>query len=253
MKFLLSSAVIVLMWGYSLSARAQDEITLLAPGPIRGTLDQLIPGFEGKTNRKVRVTFGQGNQTQHQIASGEAVDVPIMQTPFQEVLASGNVVASSATTLARVAVVVVVRNGAPKPDISTPEAVKRMLLAARSISYPDPSGSASGANFMETIKKLDLIDQMQPKTKSATGGAGALAMVAKGEVDIGFCFLTEAKRAPGIDIVGSLPHEISTSTSLVGFVSTHARDPAAAKALLDYLSSPDAAAIYTAQGLQPGP
>ena len=92
---------------------------------------------------------------------------------------------------------------------------------------------------------------MEAKLKRSQGGAGAMAMVAKGEVEIGLTFMSEMEE-PGIDIVGPLPREISPPTTLVGFVSTHAKDPAAAKALLDYLSSPEAAAVYKAQGMQPG-
>ena len=132
------------------------------------------------------------------------------------------------------------------------EAVKKMLLAAKSVAYPNAaSGAAAGVSFDETLKKLGIADQMQPKIKPAQGGAGAMAMAASGEVEIGLTFLSEMEN-PGIDIVGPLPREISPPTVLVGFVSTHAKDPAAAKALLDYLSSPEAAAVYKAQGMQPG-
>ena len=147
---------------------------------------------------------------------------------------------------------VAVRKGAPKPDISTPEAVKKLLLAAKSISYPDAAGGATaGVSFNETLKKLGIADQIQPKVKLAQGGAGAMALVAKGEAEIGLTFVSEMGD-PGVDIVGPLPREISTPTGLVGYVSTHAKDPAAAKALLDFLSSADAAAVYKAQGMQPG-
>jgi molybdate transport system substrate-binding protein len=151
-----------------------------------------------------------------------------------------------------VAIGVAVKKGAPKPDISTPEAVKRTLLAAKSISYPNPAGgAAAGVSFDETLKKLGISDQMQPKIKRAQGGAGAMVMAANGEVEIGLTFLSEME-TPGIDVVGPLPREISTPTTLVGFVSSHAKDPAAAKALLAYLSSPAAAAVYKKQGMQPG-
>jgi molybdate transport system substrate-binding protein len=147
---------------------------------------------------------------------------------------------------------VAVRQGAAKPDISTPEAVKRTLLAAKSISYPDAAGgAAAGVSFNETLKKLGIAEQMEPKLKRAQGGAGAMTMVAKGEVEIGLTFVSEMSE-PGIEVVGPLPRAISTPTSLVGFVSSHAKDPAAAKALLDYLTSPDAGAVYKAQGMQPG-
>jgi molybdate transport system substrate-binding protein len=147
---------------------------------------------------------------------------------------------------------IAVRKGAPKPDISTPEAVKRMLLAANSVSYPDAlRGAAAGVSFNETLKNLGIAVAMEPALKRAQGGAAAMTMVAKGEAEIGLTFLSEMEE-PGIDVVGPLPREISTPTSLVGFVSSHAKDPAAAKALLEYLSSASAAAVYEAHRMKPG-
>jgi molybdate transport system substrate-binding protein len=149
-------------------------------------------------------------------------------------------------------VAVAVRKGAPKPDISTPEAVKRTLLAAKSISYPDPAtGAAAGVTFDATLKKLGISEQVQAKLKRGQGGAGAMGLVASGKVEIGLTFISEMG-VPGIDIVGDLPSEIAPPTSLVGFISTHAKDPAAAKALLDFLSSPVAAGAYEAHRMQPG-
>ena len=252
-RYLLSTVVLAIAFGNPYGARAQSkEITLIAPGGIRAAVEQLIPGFERKTGNKVKATFGSGLGTKQQVASGEAFDVPIVQPPYPQVLASGNVVAGSATTLASVAVGVAVRKGAPKPDISTPAAVRKTLLAAKSIGYPNPSGgAAAGVSFDETLKKLGIAGQVESRLKRAQGGAGAMVMAAKGEVEIGLTFLSEMNE-PGIDIVGPLPAEISTPTTLVGFVSSHAKDPAAAKALLDYLSSPEAAPIYKAQGMKPG-
>jgi molybdate transport system substrate-binding protein len=252
MKRLLLSAICTLLLGNLDGARAQSQITLIAPGGIRGAIEQLIPGFENKTGQKVKATFGSGGGTRQQVARGEAFDVPIVQPPYEEVLASGNVVVASATPLASVALGVAVRKGAPKPDISTPQAVKRMLLAANSITYPDAArGAAAGVSFNETIKKLGIAVALEPTIKRAQGGAAAMAMVAKGEAEIGLTFLSEMDE-PGIDVVGPLPREISTPTSLVGFVSSHAKDPTAAKALLVYLSSGGAAGVYKAHGMQPG-
>ncbi len=234
------------------AAHAQSEITLIAPGGIRAALEQLIPGFEKKTGRKVKATYGSGLGTKQQVAKGEAFDVPVIQPPFPEVLASGNVVEKSATPLARVALGVAVRQGSPKPDISTIEAVKRTLLGAKSISYPNASGgAAAGVTFDEMIKKLGIAQQLEPKLKRAQGGARAMEMVAKGEVEIGLTFVSEMNE-PGVDIVGPLPKDIAPPTRLVGFVSAHAKDPAGAKALLDYLSAPEAAAAYRAQRMEPG-
>jgi molybdate transport system substrate-binding protein len=253
MKYLFSSAVAVaLVLGFSFSARAQSEVTLIAPGGIRAAMDQLLPAYEHKTGQKVKGTFGSGGGTHKQVVQGDAFDVPIVQPPYQDVIDSGNVVAGSLTPLATVSVGVAVKQGSPRPDISTPDAVKRMLLAAKSISYPNAAGgAAAGVSFNETLQKLGIADQMQPKIKQAQGGAGAMKLVANGEVEIGLTYLSEMTE-PGIDVIGPLPKEISTPTALVGFVSSHAKDPAAAKALLNYLSSPEAAAVYKAQGMKPG-
>ena len=242
----------VLVLGLTSRTQAQTEVTLVAPGGIRAALEKLIPAYESKTGNKVKATYGSGLGTKKQVTEGAPFDVPVVQPPYPEVIASGNVIPASAKPLANVSVGVAVKKGAPKPDISTPDAVKKMLLSAKSIAYPDAAGvAAAGVSFEETLKKLGISEQMQPKIKRAQGGAGAMKMAADGEVEIGLTFMSEMGE-PGIDIVGPLPKEISTPTVLVGFISTHAKDPAAAKSLLDYLTSPEAAPVYKAEGMQPG-
>lgn len=250
MRVLRATVVVILCLAPSL-ARA-DEITLVAPGGIRAAIVKLIPDFEKKTGHKVTATFGSGLGTKRQVAAGEPFDVPVVQPPYPDVVASGHVVADTVTPLATVAVGVAVRTGDRKPDISTPDAVKRMLLAAKAIAYPNGgSGAAAGVSFDETLARLGIADQMKPKIKLAQGGAGAMAALAKGEVDIGLTFISEIITEPGVELVGPLPREISTPTALVGFLSAHARAPEAAKALLAFLSSPDAAAVYRASGMEP--
>ena len=253
-KFLLSAAVLlafVLANGPAARAQTRSQITLVAPGGIRAAIVQLIPGFERTTGHFVKATFGSGNGTKQQVMSGAAFDVPILQPPYTSVLASGNVIPGSARPLATVSVGVAVRQGPSKPDISTPDAVKRMLLAAKAISYPDPSrGAAAGVSFEGTLRTLGIFDQVQPKIQRAQGGAAAMRMVANGQVDIGLTFMSEMDE-PGIYVVGPLPRQISTPTTLVGFVSAHAADPDAASALLSYLSAPAAAPAYKAHGMQP--
>ena len=143
-RWLSAIAAITLVLVSVHTARTQDtqaEITLLAPGIMQEPVEQLLKGFEAKTGHKVKATFGNEDGTKQQIIKGEPFDVPLLETtgktPIEAVTASGNVVASSATPVAKIFVGVAVRKGAPKPDISTPEAVKRMLLAAKSIAYPD--------------------------------------------------------------------------------------------------------------------
>jgi molybdate transport system substrate-binding protein len=259
-RILLTAGAVAVLLGLSCGVRAQTEVTLVAPGGIRSAVEQMAPGFEQKTGYKIKGTFLSGGGTKQEVVRGGAYDVPIVQPPYPDVLASGNVLEASATPLASVAVGVAVKKGALRPDISTPEAVKKMLLAAKSISSPDAStGAAAGVSINEMLKKLGIDEQIEPKLKrvkgKGPGGAGggdvAMAMVASGEVEIGLTFLSEMND-PGIDRVGALPREISPRTTLVGFISAHAKNPEAAKALLQYLSSPAAAAVYKAIGMEPG-
>ena len=251
-KFLVWAVAPVIIVGMSAAVRA-NEITLIAPGGIRAAVDQMIPAFEKSTGHKVKATFGSGGGTKERVINGEPFDVPIVQLPLDPVLASGHVIAASETPLAFVAVGVAVRTGAPKPDISSADAVKRLLLGSKAIAYPNAaSGAAAGVSFNETLQKLGIADAMKPKIKIAQGGRGAMELLAKGEVDIGLTFISEIITEPGVEVVGPLPRDISTPTALVGFVSAHTKEPDAAQALLRYLSSPEAAAVYKQRGMEPG-
>jgi molybdate transport system substrate-binding protein len=252
MKHLISSALAIAALAAANSAIAA-EITLVAPGGIRAALEDLIPKFEQQSGHKVKATFGSGGGTKAQVMRGEPFDVPVVQLPLEPVIASGHVVAASETPLAHVAVGIAVRSGQPKPDISTPDKVKKLLLDAKSIAYPNPAaGAAAGVSFEATMGQLGIAEEMKPKSKPAQGGAGAMALLAKGEVEIGLTFVSEIITEPGVEAVGALPRDISTPTVLVGFVSAHSKEPAAAKALLAFLSGPTAAAVYKARGMEPG-
>src|SRR5215468_4791114 len=241
--------VIIAVWTCDIARAA--EVTLIAPGGIRAAVDQMIPAFEKATGHKVKATFGSGGGTKERVIKGEPFDVPIVQLPLEPVIASGHVVTASETPLATVSVGVAVRTGAPKPD--TADAVKRLLLGSKAISYPNAaSGAAAGVSFNETLQKLGIAEAMKPKIKIAQGGRGAMELLAKGEVDIGLTFISEIITEPGVEVVGPLPRDISTPTALVGFVFSHSREPEAAKALLRYLSSPEAAVVYKERGMQPG-
>ena len=234
--------------------RAQEEISLVAPGGIQAAIDALIPGFEHTSPYKVKATFGSGLGTKKQVADGVPFDVPIVQPPYPEVLDSGHVVVSSATPLARVAVGVAVRTGQKKPDISTPAKVKALLLSVKSFSYPDPSGgAAAGVSFTRTLQEMGIYEQVKPKIHLSRGGAAAMEAVAKNEVEIGLTFYSEILTEKGVQAVGVLPESISPRTSLVAFVSTHAKNPEAANVLVRYLSSPEAAATYRKVGMEPAP
>src|SRR5437762_3111845 len=231
MKYLLLSAVFALALFMPNTVRGQ-EIKLIAPGGMRCPLDRLQPDFEKVIGHPVKMTVGSGGATHKQVVAGEPFDVPIVQPPYQDVIASGNVITSSETPLATVPMMVVVKKGNPRPDISSPDAVKKSLLAAKFISYPDGAGgAAAGVSFDATQKQLGIYDEMKPKIKRIQG-VSLMKLITNGDVDMAITFSSEIGDDPGLDIVGQLPMSISTPTGLVGFVSTHAGSPDAAKALL---------------------
>jgi molybdate transport system substrate-binding protein len=193
--------------------------------------------------------------TRDAIVNGEPFDVGIVEYPHDaDVIASGNVVPGSAVSVANGWMAVAVRKGAPKPDISTPAAVKRTLLAAKSIAYPDPENgtAASGVNITEMLRKLGISDAVAAKTKLTKGGGRAMAMAASGEAEIGMTYHIGMDGNAKIDIVGTLPAEIAPPTPLIGFISSKSKHSDAAKELLAFLTSPAAAAVYRAHKLEPG-
>jgi molybdate transport system substrate-binding protein len=251
-QYLLSMIVAFGMMWNSNAARGA-EITLIGPGGIRAAATELIAAFEKTSGHKVKATFGSGGGTKQQVINGEPFDVPIVQLPLEPVIKSGHVVAASETPLAYVAVGIAVRSGAAKPDISNADAVKRLLLGAKAIAYPNAAtGAAAGISFNETLQKLGIAEAMKPKIKIAQGGRGAMELLAKGEADYGLTFISEIITEPGVEVVGALPRDISTPTFLIGYLSAHTKEPDAAKALLRYLSSSEAATVYRQRGMEPG-
>lgn len=251
-SLLLLAAAVPCVAMSAMAARAA-EVTLIAPGGIRAAIEQLIPEYERRTGNEVKATYGSGGGTKERVIKGDPFDVPVVQPPLDPVLASGHVIAGTKTPLASVCVGVAVRKGAPKPDIATADAVKRLLLGAKAIAYPDAArGAAAGVSFLATIDRLGLSAPLQGKLKASAGGAGAMDMLAKGEVDVGVTFVSEIITEPGVELVGPLPRDISPATDLVAFVSAQSHEADAARSLIAFLSSPDAAAVYKERGMQPG-
>lgn len=257
--------VIALVFGGWASARAQTEISLLAVGPMRAPTQKIVANFEAKTGYKVKVTYGNGVETRRMVAKGQALDVSLIIAPFPGAISSGAIVPGSATPIVSILTAVGVPKGRPKPDISTPDAVKKALLAAKSIGYEDPDFTVAGQGPWEALNKLGIADEVATKSEVELGpGAQGLSPAAtrnviktarrleNGDIDIGMLMLSDMlPQKDKYDIVGVLPREISTPVPVVGFVSTHASDPAAAKALLEYLASPEAESIWKEAGYEP--
>ena len=228
----------------SFTARAQSEVALLSPNPIKEVIDKVVADFEKKTGTHVKITYGTGVSTRQDVAAGKAQDVSLMFAPFPEALKTGNIDKSSATVIARLRLAVAVKKGAPKPDISSPDAVRRMLRNAKSIVSVDPKQGSVGTAALMALDKLGIRKELEPKIKWVPTGGVVQDGVAKGNYELALGPYLSDMRNPGLDVVGALPPDAAPPIDITGFLSTSVKDKKAARALLDYLKSRDAAPVY---------
>jgi molybdate transport system substrate-binding protein len=214
----------------------------------------LAPAFERATGNTLVTSWGpsMGNTpgaVPARIRRGEPIDVVIMVgDALGDLIKEGKVIADSRVDLARSSIGVAVRTGAPKPDISSVDAVRRALLAAKSIAYSD---SASGVYVStELFKRLDIVDQVAGKSRMIPAEPVG-AVVARGEAELGFQQMSELKPIAGIELVGPLPPELQKITIFSAGIVVGATEPDAARSLIAFLASPSAAAAIKESGLEP--
>jgi len=250
------AAAIVLVANTALAA----DIHVMISSGFHGAYSELAPTFERATGHRLITTRGpsMGDSPEAipaRLARGEAADVVILDGGAADELGKRNLVqAESKVELARSLIGMVVREGAEKPDISSVAALRSTLLAAKSIAYSD-SGSGT---YLSTVlfAKLGVTDQIMPKSRKVRGppsGEPVAAVVARGEAEIGFQQVAELIHTPGITFVGALPAEVQPMFSFAGVLTKTPREPEAARALLQFLSSKDAAPAITKAGLMPLP
>ena len=225
------------------------EIKVLSALGIKAVMDDLGPRFEGATGHRLAVTFAPLGAAVKLVQGGETADVVIIpQQGMDGFVKDRKVNPASVRVLARSGMAVAVRKGAPKPDISTPEAFRRTLLAAKSMTYGRGAGSEHIDNVLE---RLGIANDVKAKTvRGAPGDTGV--RVANGDAEIGITLLQVLMPVAGIDIVGPLPGDLQDT--LVFAVATMAgtQDAAASQALIDFLRTPEAAKVFRAKGLEPG-
>ena len=239
-------------------AASADEVRVMISAGFYGVYAELGPGFERATGHKLVTTRGpsMGDSPEAiptRLARGETADVVICDGGAADELAKrGLVKAGTKVELARSQVGMVVREGAAKPDISTPEALKATLLNAKSIAYSD-SGSGTYLS-RELFPKLGIADQIAARSRKVRGppsGEPVAAVVARGESEIGFQQVSELIHVKGVTYVGTIPAELQPGFSFAGSVTANAQHPEAGAALIRYLSSAEAAPVITKAGLAP--
>ena len=233
----------------TMAARA-DEITVLASNGVKSAVVELAPQFEKETGHRLAFSWGASNLLVKQIEDGTAFDVVIVSPALiKNLIQEGKVVEGSAVDLARIGIGVAMKQGAPKPDISTVQAFKETLLNAKAIAYT--SAGLSGRQFMSIAVKLGIGEQVRVKSKIIPDGAAA-ELVAKGEADIAIQLIPELASVSGIEIVGPLPPDIQTYIVLTGGVGTNAKDKAAGQAFIKYLTTPAAISVIKSKRMEPG-
>jgi molybdate transport system substrate-binding protein len=226
------------------------EIKVLTAGAMKSVVLALQPGFEAASGHRLVVDNDTAGGLLKRIEAGEVFDMAIITPNAIDGLAGkGKVVAGSRVAVAKVGVGVAVKDGAPKPDLSSVDAFKRTLLSAATIAYIDPaSGGSSGIYVAGLLKKLGIAEEIKPKERLQAGGYVA-EKVAKGEAEIAIHQISEILPVKGVTLAGPLPEEIQNYTVYAAGLSATASDPKAAQAWIDYLKSPAAAAAIESRGM----
>ena len=226
-----------------------SELKLIAGGSLAGLCKELGPHFEKASGHTLSIHFDSTPNIINRINAGtpfDAVVVPI--DTFKDAGAKSHL-AEPAVNVARVGYGVIVRAGAPKPDLSTAEAFKKALLAVPSVaSVP---ASAAGAYITKVYERLGIAEEMKAKTKVQAAPTTIAPAVAKGEAEYGI-FLTNVFNAPGVELAGPFPADLQQELVFTAAVATDTKETAAAKALIDFLRTPDAIAVIRASGMTPG-
>jgi len=252
-KHSLTLATTVLSLAFVLSPTAYvqaAELQVLAGGAMTGPLKELSSQFESASGHKVVFRFGTTPVLIKLATTGGPFDLAVVpREVFKDAAAQAQFVSGPTTDIARVGLGVAVRSGAPKPDISTPDALKQTLLKAQSIaSIP---ASAAGAQVLGTFERLGIGEAMKAKMKAQATPAKVVQTVANGEAELGV-FLINVLTAPGLDVVGPFPTELQHEIIFTSAVAKNAKQAEAAKAFITYLTTPAAAAVIKAKGMNPG-
>jgi molybdate transport system substrate-binding protein len=226
------------------------ELHVLAAGAVTDTVTRLAAEFTRETGEHVTLTFGQAGKVKRALDGGTAADVVVLSAPLMaKTERSHGVLPGSAVPLGRTGVTVAVRRGMPLPDISTPAALRRTLLAARKITYGDPHFASSGAYVSKMIQRMGLTDALAPKTVLVTTGFGA-DLVARGRADLVMQNRSEIVAVKGVTAVGPLPHPLEKYFTYVAAVPAHAAEPAQARAFIAYVTRPAAQAAWRRAGFE---
>jgi molybdate transport system substrate-binding protein len=226
-------------------------VKVLASNGVKETLEELAPAFERDAGYRLEIEFGLAAALRRRIEGGAAFDLAILTGAAMDELAKrGSIDGASRAPLARSGVGIGIRAGAPRADIGTPEALKRTLLGAGSITWAKEG--AGGVYIAALIERLGIAEQMKPKIVPAVTGAEVGRLVAEGKAQYGVILVNEIMAAPGMELLGPLPDAVQGYTSFQAGVAAGSKNAPAAAALIRFLRTPPARAVFEAKGQEPG-
>jgi molybdate transport system substrate-binding protein len=241
----------VVVLAMSVSSVEAAEIKVLSAGAMRAMVTELGAEFTRETGHTLALTSGTVGQLRDKLLAGEAADVVVMSdTAIDQLIGQGHLVRGSRVDIARTGIGVAVREGAPKPDIATPDAFKQALLSAKSIAYVDPaSGATSGIYFASLLQRLGIADAVKSKTVLRQGGGYVAEIVARGEAELAVHQISEIIPVKGATLVGPLPRELQKVTVYSAALPTRAATTEPAKAFVEFMTRPAFKTRLAAAGL----
>ncbi len=228
------------------------ELHALITTAMKDAVDELVPRFAHDTGNTVTMGFGPSGGVARRFLGGEPADVIVIGSDALDDLIRQGKVLSGATAVARTGIGICVKKGAPHPDVSTPEALKAALLAAKTVGYTAPAGGGVTAEpILRVFERLGISEQVAAKTRLAAGGPNGRVsvLVSSGEAEIALQQVSELMTNPGVDVIGTLPADLQQITTYSGGITADAKEAAAARALIGFLASPAATAVYKTKGL----
>jgi len=230
-----------------------STIKVLSAGAVQSMVEALGQDFERASGNKLDLVFNTAGSLRDRVKSGEAADLVILSESIIASLdKSGMFVPGSIINLGRTVTGVAVREGAPVPDISTPEAFKQALLKAKTVAYTDPkAGGSGGIMFAAMLQRLGIADEVNKKAVLGKRGSEVARSIAEGRAEIGTTFISEVLPVKGVKVIGPLPGELHTANTYTAAIPAGSASRAAATAFLRALTNPATRARWTAAGLEP--
>ncbi|HEY6859547.1 MAG TPA: molybdate ABC transporter substrate-binding protein [Pseudolabrys sp.] len=248
-RIVAAAALLLVQAGFSSAA----DIKVFSTIGVQSALEELAPKFEKTSGHKLNITWGTAAILVKRVQAGETADLMVLTKQSLDALTKdGNATAGTDATFASSGMAIVVKKGAPKPDISTPDSFKQALLNAKAVAYSDPAaGGASGVYFAKLLERMGIADQMKAKTKHPPPSGNSAVLVVNGEAELAIQQEPEVMSVAGVDMVGPLPGDLNNITIYSAGVGKDSKQAEGANALIKFLHTPEAAAVFKAKGLTP--